>query len=82
MYYLHSISFPSNLYNFYQAIDFYHKNYTPVIDGYIKTPSRIIINTIWNEQWLKRAGITSLFKQKINTDGVEITFGFYKRTLK
>lgn len=78
MYYLHSISFPSKLYDFYQAIDFYHRNYTHVIDGYIKTPSRIIINTIWNEQWLQRAGITRLFKEKINKEGVEITVGYYK----
>lgn len=78
MYYLHSISFPSKLYDFNQAIHFYHRNYTQIIDGYIKTPSRIIINTIWNEQWLRRAGITRLFKQKINKEGVEITFGYYK----
>jgi hypothetical protein len=82
MYYLHSISFPSNLYNLYQATNFYHTHYTTIIDGYIKTPTRIIINTIWNQQWLERAGIKHLFKEKINKDGVEITFGFYKSKLK
>ena len=78
MYYLHSISFPSKFYDFYQAIDFYHRHYNHTIDGYIKTPTRIIINTIWNEQWLQRAGITRLFKEKVNKDGVEITIGYYK----